>query len=52
MEAPAGVGFSYSENPSIDYSTDDNKTAMDNYIFLVNWFAKFSEYRNNDFYVT
>jgi len=52
VEAPAGVGFSYSDNPGVDYNTDDNKTAHDNYKFLVNWFSNYSEYINNDFYVT
>ena len=52
VEAPAGVGFSYSDNPSVDYKTDDNITALDNYKFLVNWFSNYSEYKDNDFYVT
>ena len=52
MEAPAGVGFSYSDNPEVDYNTDDNKTALDNYKFLVNWFSNYSEYSTHDFYVT
>ena len=52
MEAPAGVGFSYSDNPSVDYFMDDDKTALDNYKFLVNWFGNYSEYKDNDFYVT
>ena len=52
VEAPAGVGFSYSDNPSVDYKTDDNITALDNYKFLVNWFSNYSEYKANDFYVT
>ena len=50
VEAPAGVGFSYSES---GYKfTDDDITAMDNYAFLINWFAKFKEYKKNDFYIT
>ena len=52
MEAPAGVGFSYSDNPEVDYNTDDNKTALDNYKFLVNWFRNYSEYSTHDFYIT
>ena len=46
------MGFSYSDNPSVDYITDDDKTALDNYKFLVNWFSNYPEYRANDFYVT
>jgi len=52
LEAPAGVGFSYSDNPSVDYKTDDSKTTLDNYKFLVNWFRNYPEYSTNDFYVT
>lgn len=67
VEAPAGVGFSYSRTPS-DYTTSDNKTgrliheirsllinsytADDNYTFLKNFFAIFSSFKNNDFYVS
>ncbi len=51
VEAPAGVGFSYSDTPAVDYVTDDNKTALDNYHFLVNWFSNFSEYKDHDFYI-
>lgn len=50
VEAPAGVGFSYSEHPN-GYHTDDNITALDNYKFLVNWFKAYPEYKKNDFYV-
>ena len=52
VESPAGVGFSYSTNPQVDYIIDDNQTALDNYNFLVNFFANYSEYKANDFYVT
>ena len=52
VETPVGVGFSYSDNHSVDYITDDNITALDNYKFLVNWFSNYSEYKDNDFYVT
>ena len=30
VESPAGIGFSYSDNPKADYETDDEKTAQDN----------------------
>jgi serine carboxypeptidase-like clade 2 len=52
VESPAGVGFSYSSKPTVDYIIDDNQTALDNYNFLVNFFANYSEYRANDFYIT
>jgi serine carboxypeptidase-like clade 1 len=51
LEAPVGVGFSYSDNPNVDYITDDNKTALDNYHFLVEFFKNFPEYKDHDFYV-
>ena len=51
VEAPVGVGFSYSDNPNVDYNTDDNQTALDNYHFLVEFFKNFPEYKDHDFYV-
>ena len=51
VESPVGVGFSYSDNPDVDYNTDDNKTALDNYRFLVEFFKNFPEYKNHDFYI-
>ncbi|CAN6443977.1 unnamed protein product [Victoria cruziana] len=51
LEAPAGVGFSYS-NSSIDYTTNgDRATALDNYAFLVNWLERFPEYKDREFYI-
>ena len=52
VESPAGIGFSYSDNPKADYETDDEKTAQDNYQFLLNWFEQYSEFKDNDFYIT
>ncbi|KAF1897494.1 hypothetical protein Lal_00035200 [Lupinus albus] len=52
LESPVGVGFSYS-NRSSDYSTNgDKKTAVDNYLFLVNWLERFPEYKDRDFYIS
>ncbi|ELR20229.1 serine carboxypeptidase [Acanthamoeba castellanii str. Neff] len=51
IEAPAGVGFSYSDTPS-DYITNDNKTAVDNYAFLRNWLNVFPHYRFHDLWIT
>ena len=50
LEAPAGVGYSYS-NTSTDYNTNDNKTAEDNYQFLLNFFESYPEFATNDFYI-
>ncbi|CAL0304360.1 unnamed protein product [Lupinus luteus] len=51
LESPVGVGFSYS-NRSSDYSSNgDKKTAIDNYLFLVNWLERFPEYKDREFYI-
>ncbi|EEE69861.1 hypothetical protein OsJ_29661 [Oryza sativa Japonica Group] len=51
LESPAGVGFSYSMNSS-DYSdVGDQITAEDTYVFLLNWFNRFPEYKGRDFYI-
>lgn len=50
LEAPAGVGFSYSQNPG-DYYTNDTKTADDNWKALVGFFQGFPEFANLDFYI-
>ena len=52
MESPAGVGFSYSTNPHVDYVTDDDQTATDNYNFLVQFFSYYPKFKKNDFYIT
>jgi len=52
LEAPVGVGFSYSGNPQ-DYNTDDAQTSLDNYNALQDFFTtKFPEWQNKDFFVT
>ena len=50
VDAPAGVGMSYSETPR-DYHTNDTQTAKDMNAFLRRWFTKFSEFEGNEFYV-
>lgn len=51
LESPVGVGYSYSPNPA-DYSTDDDTTSNDNYHALLSFFNEYSEFANNDFYVS
>lgn len=53
LEAPAGVGFSYSStgNPK-DLVTGDNQTATDNLAALNSFFKLFPEYSNNTFMVS
>ena len=52
VESPVGVGFSYSSNKEVDYKTNDQQTALDNYGVLVSFFHAYPEYQKNDFYVT
>eukprot|EP00163_Fabomonas_tropica_P032917 TRINITY_DN8450_c0_g1_i1.p1 TRINITY_DN8450_c0_g1~~TRINITY_DN8450_c0_g1_i1.p1 ORF type:complete len:498 (+),score=144.43 TRINITY_DN8450_c0_g1_i1:208-1701(+) len=51
LEAPAGVGFSYSPDPN-DYHTDDITVASDNYVAMTNFMQRFPQFQQNDFYVT
>lgn len=51
IEAPCGVGFSYSTAKS-DYITSDNQTAIDNYVFLQNFFQIYPEWANNELWIT
>ncbi|VDO50653.1 unnamed protein product [Haemonchus placei] len=50
LDAPAGVGFSIDLNGTEHVFTDD-EVAHDNLIAVTEWFKKFPERRNNDFYV-
>ncbi|KAH3762400.1 serine carboxypeptidase [Pelomyxa schiedti] len=51
LEAPAGVGFSYSDDKK-DYFTGDVQTALDNYNFLVSWFKLYPEFQENPFFIS
>jgi carboxypeptidase C (cathepsin A) len=52
LESPAGVGFSYSDNPA-DYNTNDTRTTADTYKFLQTFFTDlFPQYAKSRFYVT
>ncbi|XP_067651219.1 lysosomal protective protein-like [Haliotis asinina] len=50
LEAPAGVGFSYSNDRN--YTTNDDEVARNNYLALKDFFVKYPEYKTNDFYIT
>uniref|UniRef100_A0A0D6QXK7 Carboxypeptidase n=1 Tax=Araucaria cunninghamii TaxID=56994 RepID=A0A0D6QXK7_ARACU len=52
LESPAGVGFSYSSDPSYYTDVNDTKTATDNLLFLLGWFEKFPEYKSRELYLT
>ena len=51
LEAPAGVGFSYSDDWK-DYTTNDNITASDNHKALDAFFVAYPEYAKNEFFIT
>ena len=52
VEAPVGVGFSYSDAPNQDYlAWNDSQTAQDNYFSILSYFVKFPQYRTNKFYL-
>ncbi|VDK38921.1 unnamed protein product [Taenia asiatica] len=49
IEAPAGVGFSFSRDGNV--TTDDDMVADNNYFALINFFEKFPEFKGRDFYI-
>ncbi|TVU09857.1 hypothetical protein EJB05_43354, partial [Eragrostis curvula] len=51
LESPAGVGFSYSNTTSDYEKSGDARTAVDAYVFLLNWLDRFPEYKGRDFYI-
>ncbi|KAI3934375.1 hypothetical protein MKW92_032579 [Papaver armeniacum] len=51
LDAPSGVGMSYSNNKS-DYITGDRKTAIDSHAFLLKWFELYPEFLLNPFYIS
>jgi carboxypeptidase C (cathepsin A) len=51
LEAPAGVGFSYSTDKN-DLNTGDNQTAADNLAALHSFYELFPNFKTNPFYVS
>ncbi len=51
VEAPAGVGFSFSDDQA-DYTTGDAKTAKDNLLAIQQFFLRFPDLSKNDFYIS
>ncbi|XP_024923558.3 serine carboxypeptidase-like 35 [Ziziphus jujuba] len=51
LEAPVGVGFSYTNKSKDLYKLGDEVTAADSYAFLIGWFKKFPEFKSHDFYI-
>lgn len=50
MESPASVGFSTTADPEEKYT--DDSTAQYNLNAMIEFFKKFPEFKNNDFYVS
>uniref|UniRef100_A0A7S2SB30 Carboxypeptidase n=1 Tax=Mucochytrium quahogii TaxID=96639 RepID=A0A7S2SB30_9STRA len=51
IEAPVGVGFSYSDSKE-EYHVDDDSTAKDNLLAVEKFFELYPELVNSDFYIT
>ncbi|XP_074558556.1 serine carboxypeptidase-like 34 [Curcuma longa] len=51
VESPVGVGFSYTNTSSDLKNLGDKITAEDSYIFLVNWFKRFPQFKSQEFYI-
>ncbi|XP_027153704.1 serine carboxypeptidase-like 34 [Coffea eugenioides] len=51
LESPVGVGFSYTNTSNDIKELGDTITAQDSYIFLVNWFKRFPQFKSHDFYI-
>ncbi|GMG98902.1 hypothetical protein Nepgr_000742 [Nepenthes gracilis] len=52
LESPVGVGFSYTNTSSDINQLGDKITAEDNYVFLINWFKRFPQFKSHDFYIS
>ena len=51
LEAPVGVGFSYTNNSKDLHELGDQVTASDSYAFLLGWFKRFPDFKSHDFYI-
>lgn len=52
LEAPVGVGFSYSDDPAADYYTNDDKTANDNLAAIQKFFSLYPELKSSPFFLS
>ena len=50
IEAPVGVGFSYSDNHN--YTCDDDRTAKENRMAVERFFELFPELKTNNLFIT
>lgn len=51
LDAPAGVGYSYSNTTSDILTNGDKRTAADSLQFLLNWLERFPQFKGRDFYI-
>ncbi|CAN8260697.1 unnamed protein product [Cochlearia groenlandica] len=52
LEAPAGVGFSYTNRSSDLFDTGDVRTAKDSLEFIIQWLNRFPRYNRREIYIT
>eukprot|EP01095_Lingulamoeba_sp_RSL-Kostka_P013738 TRINITY_DN576_c1_g2_i1.p1 TRINITY_DN576_c1_g2~~TRINITY_DN576_c1_g2_i1.p1 ORF type:complete len:505 (+),score=176.45 TRINITY_DN576_c1_g2_i1:58-1515(+) len=53
LDSPCGVGYSYSTAPGDgDYDNNDNQTASDSFEFLKGFFDVYTDFANNDFWIS
>ncbi|KAK9725082.1 hypothetical protein RND81_05G121300 [Saponaria officinalis] len=51
VESPVGVGFSYTNTSSDLTSLEDKFVAEDAYSFVVNWLARYTQFKDQDLYL-
>ncbi|KAJ4962027.1 hypothetical protein NE237_021937 [Protea cynaroides] len=51
VEAPIGVGFSYTNKTEDLETLGDEVTAEDSYAFLLGWFKRFPDFKSHEFYI-
>ena len=52
VEAPSGVGLSFSKDTSKYQNVTDEESSYDNFLFLQAFFKVFNSFAKNDFYIT